>query len=105
MANNYIRLTMFRLVNSVLNFWVFFSIEEKIEDDSPDSDGYPKSSVENANKLDTDNEIREMKPSKFTYLKRGILMVFSQIICFFRIWNVFSYRILTRFYKRKIFDA
>lgn len=90
-------------MNSVIKFNVF-SIGEKIEDDSPDNDSYLKP-IESSNKLDIDNETREIKPAKFTCLKRGILVVFSRIINFFRIWNIFNYCILAHFRRREIFDT
>ncbi|XP_036151329.1 LOW QUALITY PROTEIN: uncharacterized protein LOC105840377 [Monomorium pharaonis] len=61
-------------------------------------DGHLKSSVGGSNKLDS--EICETKLSKFTCLKRGFLVLFGWIICFFRIWNIFSYCTLTRFRRR-----
>lgn len=92
------------LTNEFSRKFNVLAIGEKIEENSPDNDGYLKSSVESTNKSDTDNETREIKPSKFTCLKRGFLTIFNQIICFFRIWNIFNYRILPRF-RRKIFDT
>ncbi|XP_077282159.1 uncharacterized protein LOC143908384 isoform X2 [Temnothorax americanus] len=73
---------------------------EKIGDGSPENDGYLKLPVESSNKFDVDNEIREIKPSKFTCLKRGIFVVFSWIMCLFHIWNIFSYCIPSRFRRR-----
>ncbi|XP_011164604.1 sperm flagellar protein 1 [Solenopsis invicta] len=73
---------------------------EKIGDSSPDNDHF-KSSIESSSQLDTGNETREIKPSKFTCFKRGTLVFFGWIICFFRIWNIFSYfRVLPCFRKR-----
>ncbi|XP_018341882.1 PREDICTED: sperm flagellar protein 1-like [Trachymyrmex septentrionalis] len=69
--------------------------EEKIGDSS--SDSYLKLQVES---LNTDNETREIKSSKFMCLKRGIFIVFSWIFCFFCIWNIFNYCTLLRFRKR-----
>ncbi|KAM0730631.1 Sperm flagellar protein 1 [Formica fusca] len=63
--------------------------EEKIED-SP-MDNQLDSSAESSNKVEADQKISEINPSKFARLKRGLLFVFSWIICPFRIWNLFSY--------------
>lgn len=98
---------MMLLVNVSYSFkFIVLFIGEKIGDGSSENDGYLKPPVESLNKLDTDNEIREVKPSKFTCLKRGILVVFSWIVCFLRIWNIFSYCMLPSFCRRKreIFD-
>jgi len=83
--------------------FIVLSIGEKIGDNSSDND--LKSPIESSNKLDTANGICEFKPSKFMCFKRGILLVFSWITCFFRIWNIFSYCSLSRFRKREIFDT
>lgn len=81
--------------------FIVLSVGEKIGDGSSDNDDYFKQPVESLNKLDTDNKIREVKSSKFTCLKRGILVVFSWIACFFRIWNIFSYCMLPSFCRRR----
>jgi len=83
---------------SILN--LIFSIGKEIGDGSPDNNGYLKSPVEHLNKLD--NEICEIKPSKFMYFKRGIFIVFSWIICFFHIWNCIFPRRL--FHRREILN-
>ncbi|KYN05277.1 PREDICTED: sperm flagellar protein 1-like [Cyphomyrmex costatus] len=73
---------------------------EKIGDSSLDD--YLKLPVESQS---TDNETCKIKSSKFTCLKRGILIVFNWILCFFRIWNIFNYCTLPRFRKHALADV
>ncbi|XP_072759920.1 uncharacterized protein [Anoplolepis gracilipes] len=82
------------------------TLKEKIGD-SP-ADNQFNLSAENSNKLETDQKITEINPSKFARLKRGLFFIFSWIICPFRIWNLFSYCKLPRLggYKRnELVDA